>query len=183
MLYKWKRNTFLSHPNEKGGPLKHSKGNLSRGGRTRRHLTAISISLNFKELGEPSSCHPAHSCAKSQTQPCGITLPVRQGGHSPALRAQVSRSSWLPPPSYPHLPPRLHQLLLAAIPPTTLLLPSFHLQIKTYIFELKFCNSSTFFRLVPGFRKSPPSVVSPLPHALELPLLAFLPPIITFTLF
>lgn len=87
-LYKWKRNTFLSHSNEKGGPLKHSKGNLSRRGSTRRHLTAISISLNFKELGELFSCHPAHSCVKSQTQHCDITLPVRQGRHSPLLRAQ-----------------------------------------------------------------------------------------------
>ena len=54
----------------------------------------------------------------------------------------ISRSSRLPPPPYPHPPPQLHQLLLAAIAPITLLLPNFPLQIKTSNFQPKL-NSRT----------------------------------------
>lgn len=78
---------------------------------------------------------------ESSTRPrCHLT---RESGRAPARPRSTyqttltSRSSWLPAPPYPHPPPQLNQLLLAAIAPVALLLPSFPLQMKTSNFQPK----------------------------------------------
>lgn len=101
----------------------------------RRHLMAISIGLNFKQLGEPPSCHLPGSCTKSQTQRRGVALP-RKGTHRPDhAQQQVQLGPTMD--GDPQPPPQLNQLLLAAITPITLLLPNFPLQIKTSNFQPK----------------------------------------------